>query len=157
MVVSFRKLIELDCEFVAGVLEQSFNEDSERAFGVGIKGGPPGYNDGTLVKRVFENNQLSKLVIQYNGIDCGVLVFQEGTPSVIEYFCVLPVYTNKGVGSAAWRQFEAEHSGIWALETPDYSKRNHHFYIKNGFIKISEKVYESGARSFVFQKDLGHS
>ena len=40
----------------------------------------------------------------------------------------------------------------WMLETPDYSKRNHHFYEKCGFKKIGEHVFEDGGKSFVFIK-----
>nr|WP_161841951.1 GNAT family N-acetyltransferase [Enterococcus sp. JM4C] len=73
---------------------------------------------------------MEKLIIQSLGIDCGVLIYQLGVPNLVEYFCLLPDFSGRGVGSTAWQLFEQGQTGIWRLETPDYSKRNHHFYQK---------------------------
>ena len=157
MTILFRKLIDKDKIFLEKVLIDSFNEDSERAFGSGKKEGPPGYDNGELAKKILNDRKANKLVIQVNEIDCGILIYQKEPTQVIDYFCILPVYANKGLGSEVWRMFEQNKTGVWVLETPDFSIRNHHFYEKNGFQKIAEKTYGPKAKSFVFQKDLGHA
>lgn len=65
-----------------------------------------------------------------------------------------PACASKGIGSMVWKDIEKEYNEakIWILETPDYSKRNHHFYEKCGFEKIGEHVFKDGAKSFVFIK-----
>jgi|GEM_PF-6250879 len=43
---------------------------------------------------------------------------------------------------------------VWIVETPDYSKRNHHFYSKKcGFTFLKENKCSNGAVSFVFRKE----
>ena len=150
----FRRLTEKDLFFLEKVLLESFNEDSERVFGKGYKNGPPGYDNGELAKKIVHNRQMTKLVIQINEMDCGVLIYHQEETYVVDYFCILPLYADKGLGSEVWRVFEEDKGGVWILETPDYSVRNHHFYKKNGFVKVAEKSYGPKAKSFIFKKEV---
>ncbi len=80
--------------------------------------------------------------------------YEDGDPSIIHYFCLDPVFIGKGLGTRIWETFERNKTGIWQLETPAFSLRNHHFYIKLGFKQIGEKRYGPEATAFVFEKHL---
>ena len=152
MVITFRELLLSDNHFLSEVLVSAFDSDSELAFGDGVKLGPRGYDDGSLAKRIMADNVLIKLVILKDNQECGVLIYSEGDRNEIHYFCLASEYINQAIGSEAWQSFEENISGSWQLETPDFSLRNHHFYQKNGFKKIGEKVYDKESKSFVFEK-----
>ena len=152
MQILFRELIEKDELFLNDVLEKSFNFDSEVAFGKSIRLGPPGYDNGTLSKKIINSDSFTTLIIIADQEECGVLVYTIGTPNIVNYFCLDPVFIGKGIGSLAWRKLEQEKKGIWQLDTPAFSLRNHFFYEKNGFEKIGEKTYESNAVSFIYRK-----
>lgn len=156
MQISFRELNDNNELFLSEILEESFNSDSELAFGKGIRLGPPGYDDGTLSKKILNNALLTKLIINADGKDCGVLIYTKGNPNIIDYFCLDPSFIGMGIGSMAWKIFEKNKNEIWQVETPDFSLRNHHFYEKNGFKKIDEKVYESNAVSFIYRKNIAN-
>jgi hypothetical protein len=59
------------------------------------------------------------------------------------------------LGTIVWSDIELKHIGgrKWTVETPDYSKRNHHFYTtKCGFTFCRENIYDNGRNSFIFEK-----
>ncbi len=154
MCMTFSACTQSDALFLANVLKKSFDSDSEMAFGKGTRLGPPGYDDGTLCKKIMSNHALKKLVISCGKERCGILVYEDGDPSIIHYFCLDPVFIGKGLGTRIWETFERNKTGIWQLETPAFSLRNHHFYIKLGFKQIGEKRYGPEATAFVFEKHL---
>jgi GNAT superfamily N-acetyltransferase len=53
---------------------------------------------------------------------------------------VLPEFQNQGIGSQALRFLDEKYpyAKKWRLETPSLSFGNHHFYEKNGFVKVRE-------------------
>lgn len=154
MCITFRTINQSDAVFLSNVLKKSFASDSELAFGKGVRYGPPGYDDGTLCKKILNNDSLEKFVISYNQKNCGILVYEESDPSIINYFCLDPSFIGQGIGTQAWKAFEATKQGTWQLETPDFSLRNHYFYEKLGFTQVGKKSYGTEAQSFVFEKRL---
>ena len=153
MTISFREFNPADTNFLKQLLIDSFNSDSELAFGDGIKMGPPGYDNGILATNIIKDTNFLKLIILNQNHACGILVFTLGTPNVINYFCLDPHFIGKNIGSSAWQLIEKEYPGTWQLETPDFSLRNHHFYEKNGFTKIDEKIYTPDSSSFIYMKE----
>lgn len=152
MQISFREMVPKDEVFLSQLLESSFNSDSELAFGSGVKLGPPGYDDGSLAKKIIANTSLKKLIILANNHECGTLVYSDVVVNEIHYLCLSPDYINQGIGSKVWHLFENNRAGLWQLETPDFSLRNHAFYMKNGFVKVAEKEYGKTSKSFIFEK-----
>lgn len=153
--ISFREVVSTDQEFLKELLVESFNSDSELALGKGIKLGPPGYDNGILAKKIVMDTLRVNLIILVENQKCGLLVYSEDEIKEIHYFCLLPKYINQSIGTKVWREFEKDKLGVWQLETPDYSLRNHAFYQKNGFKKIGEKCYGTNSKSFVFEKSIG--
>ncbi|RPJ49473.1 MAG: N-acetyltransferase [Chloroflexi bacterium] len=64
---------------------------------------------------------------------------------------VLPECQNQGIGSRAIRFIEETYPSArkWRLETPSLSTGNHHFYEKNGFVKVRE-VADGPVTLFVY-------
>lgn len=52
---------------------------------------------------------------------------------------VLPAAMGQGIGSRILADVKRRYPGIhtWELETPDYARRNHRFYEKNGFSRVA--------------------
>lgn len=63
-------------------------------------------------------------------------------------------YQNKGLGSKIIQLMESEFPLIrdWSLYTPYLNKRNHHFYEKLGYIKISEVQVTEKLLLFKYEK-----
>lgn len=65
-------------------------------------------------------------------------------------------YREYHLGYIVWKHIEENYvdAEVWIVETPDYSKRNHHFYSKKcGFTFLKENKCSNGAVSFVFRKE----
>ncbi|MEK6263400.1 MAG: GNAT family N-acetyltransferase, partial [Clostridium sp.] len=59
----------------------------------------------------------------------------------LEMLYIEPRYRKSNIGSIVWKAIEEKYIGAkkWTVETPDYSKRNHHFYTKKcGFVFYKE-------------------
>lgn len=69
----------------------------------------------------------------------GVVILRispDGKRNVLELLCVDVKQHCKGIGRAIWQGIEAMYpdTEVWETETPDFSKRNVHFYVnKCGF------------------------
>lgn len=143
---------EKDKQVITAILTKSFNYDTSLYFGEGAEDGPPGYSDGTLVERLQKNNEAQSFLIMHRENTVGFISVNLDSRELL-YFCLLPEYIGKGIGTQTWKKIEKNYGEKnWYLETPSYSLSNHHFYQKNGFHKISEKKYPNGARSYIFQK-----
>ena len=147
------RLADLNDErFLTATMTAAFNFDSAFYFGEGQEDGPPGYNDGTLSKKIMQNPALSTYIISDEAVAKGFLTVNAAT-NELTYFCILPAYINQGVGTQALQALLALYPDIrWQVETPSYSLRNHHFYEKFGFEKYGEKNYGPAAVSFLFRQ-----
>ena len=131
------------------IIRTSFDADSAFHLGAGKRDGPPGYDNGELLKRVKQEPKVSLYLLQEE-IIIGLIVANDSENQIL-YFCLAPEYMGQGYGTIAWQLFEKFLPNTWQLETPSYSLRNHHFYEKNGFKKIGEKWY-SKDKSYIYQK-----
>jgi hypothetical protein len=66
-----------------------------------------------------------------------------------------PDYRGNHLGTNVWKDIEQKYDAKkWTVETPDYSKRNHHFYTKKcGFTFLKENIFDNGSKSFIFIKE----
>lgn len=152
--LTLRKAEYSDMSWLAEILEAAFDFDTALYFGEGNQDGPPGYKDGMLAKKIMKQKKWEKQIICQNKQPVGVIVYEcfEGENEV-HYFCINPHYIGQGIGTKTWEILENSlPNNTWVLETPDYSKRNHSFYQKLGFIQVAEKQYGEFAKSFVFKK-----
>jgi ribosomal protein S18 acetylase RimI-like enzyme len=137
------------------ILQTSFDADTTFHLGEGMRDGPPGYDDGKLLKRVKADAALSIYLLQEVTI-VGLIVVNYKQRELC-YFCLKPDSIGKGLGSHAWQLFEKLHPvDYWRLETPAYSHRNQNFYEKNGFKKIGQKRYSEESISYIYQKNFAN-
>lgn len=137
---------------ITRIMTASFNYDTAFYFGEGKTDGPPGYDDGSLATKVLQDERIQTWFICQGTEKVGCISLDLKNWEV-KYFCLLPDFINQGIGSQVWREVNSRFGERpWFLETPDYSLRNHAFYKKLGFVKVREKEYPTGERSFLYEK-----
>lgn len=137
---------------LTSILTKSFNYDTALYFGANVQDGPPGYNDGSLAKKILANPSFTSFFIFDNQNLMGFISYCLEVRE-LHYFCLLPEFIGQGYGTNIWQMIEEKHGKEgWRVETPSYSIGNHYFYRKLGFEKIGEQHYSETAVSFVFEK-----
>lgn len=152
MDVQLKQVTEKDEKIITEILIRSFDSDTKYYFGENAVGGPPGYDDGLLARKIIKAENLTSFMIcqDEKKIGCISIDFYRRE---VAYFCIVSEYHQQGIGTCVWKIIEQMYgSNEWVVETPDYSLKNHAFYEKLGFVKIGETVYSETAKSYVFEK-----
>lgn len=151
--LSYKDLEEDDIELLTPIMKSAFDSDTKmhRDF---EEDGPKGYDNGQLLKKLMQvKDSESKVIYLDSRIIGSYTIIKYGDIYKLEMFFINPDYGSQGIGTRVLKDIESSYNGkTWLVETPDYSKRNHHFYEKCGFKKINEKIYEDGEKSFIFIK-----
>jgi len=137
-------------------MTSAFNEDTSMHTDL-KEDGPTGYNDGRLIKRLNEHEGFEsyKIIYQNNVIGAYTVGIKQNDKYTLEMLFIDPDYREKHLGTIVWNDIEQKYKCAkkWNLETPNYSKRNHHFYTeKCGFTFYRENIYNNGCKSFIFKK-----
>ncbi|MDP4086863.1 MAG: GNAT family N-acetyltransferase [Bacillota bacterium] len=155
--VSYQKIYPNDYEILTKIMTDAFNEDTTIHTNL-EEDGPTGYNNGRLMKWLNENEGFESYKIVYD--DKTVWAFtvdsKQNNEYSLEMLFINPDYREYHLGTIVWKDIEQKYIDAkkWTVETPDYSKRNHHFYIKKcGFSFYREKMYENGSKSYVLVKE----
>lgn len=157
-ILEFNAIKPEDYENLTKIMTDAFNEDT--SIHTDIKeDGPNGYNDGTLIKKLNEHEGYESFKIIYNKKTAGAYTVSLSSKHeyVLEMIFLDTKLRGLNLGTELWNKIEASYPDAvkWTLETPDYSKRNHHFYTsKCGFKFVRENLCSNGAKSFVFEKIL---
>ena len=156
---SFREFTEDDVETLTEIMKRSFDEDARRHLGR-ESGGPPGYDDGSFLRRYALDPGSDASVILLDGKPIGAFIVWPGTggESFLGSIFIDPDLQDRGIGLQVWRFIEGRYpeTRIWRTETPGFSRRNHHFYVnKCGFriVRIDESGDGSGP-SFLMEKEM---
>ena len=155
--IVYAKIDLLDYEILTNLMVAAFNEDTSMHTSL-KEDGPGGYSDGSLVKRLNEGENLISYKVVYNNSIIGMYTVEikANNEYGLEMLFIDPKYRKNHLGTIVWKDIEAKYIGAkkWTVETPDYSKRNHHFYTKNcGFVFSRENKCDNGSKSFVFEKN----
>lgn len=154
--ITFRKLTEDDIIPCTAIMKEAFDEDS-RLFR-GIPDGPPGYDDGSFLRKNGLMSCADSFRIDVDGQPSGaVIVFcnPEKKENFLGCIFLSPTLRGRGLGKAVWEKLEARYPDVrvWRTETPLYSRRNLNFYInKLGFLAcgITDPMdYEAAQVQFV--------
>lgn len=129
-----------DIEELTGIMKRAFNEDA-RLFFNKPAGGPPGYDDGSFLKKWANDPGTTALKIVSNGTLVGAIIFflsPENSKGFLGNMFVDPMHSGTGAALAAWNHVENSHPEItlWETETPAVSYRNHRFYINKCGFKV---------------------
>jgi len=135
--LKFEKFKEGDVDILSPMMKKSFDEDS-RIHLRGQVGGPPGYDDGSFLKKWFLSDKATAFVIFFDDIPIGGINLFINSNGINYLGCIFidPKCENKGYGKMVWEKIESLYPDTkeWRTETPIFSHRNHNFYInKCGF------------------------
>jgi GNAT superfamily N-acetyltransferase len=125
------------------VMTRAFDDDAQRHLGI-PKGGPPGYDDGSLLEEMIshEYSRSYKALVDNRIIASITVYLNENGSNYLANMFVDPEFHRQGIGSVLIRFIDRVHPETkqWFLDTPKFALSNHHFYEGNGFVKIKEVV-----------------
>jgi GNAT superfamily N-acetyltransferase len=172
--IYFEKATEKDIPELTKIMKKAFDDEAIRFKENPKGGGPPGYDDGSfLMKWGFTGDSqnspgsLFKILIETEKGETPVGAFivfigeKDGSlgNNTLGTIFVDPEWQDRGIGSQAVQYILATFPGKrWVLGTPEWATRNHHFYEKNGFIKIREvwdpelDKEKGGAYSYIYER-----
>lgn len=151
-----------DTEELTKISKLSFDDDT-RKHNLGETGGPPGYDSVAAQRRWIKLTFYYKFIVN-NKIIGGMFVesgkrFYQRSSKNHFYFTrifIHPDYQNLGIGSKAMFFIEKEfpYATKWTLDTPRWSKRNHYFYEKLGYVKVGEKKEFEDFILYLYEKNI---
>ena len=154
--LNFCSVFPEDFEELTRIMTAAFDEDTQIHTDL-QHDGPRGYDDGSLIKRFFENPdfQCQKVLLGQTIVGGYILSFQKDC-GMLELLFVDPQFGGQGFETQIWKHIEQNFPEIrcWTLETPAYSVRNHRFYTqKCVFHFLKESFSPDGNSSYFFQKE----
>lgn len=145
--LTFRDIKTDDLIYLTDIMQRSFDNDTSIHTDL-EKGGPKGYDDGSLIKKmVLDKEQYKKIVLYKDEIIGAFFIKINNHEGYLELLFIDPGYLSKGFGLEIWVYIENLFPTIriWKTSTPGYSKRNHNFYVN----KCQFKVYKiTNSREF---------
>ena len=152
----YLKIYPIDYKALTKIMISSFNEDTSMHTDL-KEDGPTGYTDGSLIKLLNEHEKYKsyKIVYDNNTVGAYTISLKPHNEYSLEMLYIDPKYRKNHLGSIVWKDIEEKYIDAkkWTVETPDYSKRNHHFYTqKCGFVFHRENTCPNGAKSYIFEK-----
>ncbi|MHA2245321.1 MAG: GNAT family N-acetyltransferase [Candidatus Hodarchaeales archaeon] len=157
MNLSFKIAAEKDIPELTEIMTRTFDDDSQEFLGE-PKGGPDGYDNGEFFQRWMIEEEAStgyKILLNDKVIGAFIVFIYESRKNVLGTMFIDPEYQNMGVGTRTWQFIEITYPDAnWALDTPSWATRNHHFYTKKcGFKKVREQeVDDFPGKLFIYQK-----
>jgi len=156
--IVYTRICPVDYRTLTQIMIAAFNEDTSMHTDL-REDGPKGYNDGNLIKLLNEHEKFESYKIEYNKSTGGAytVAIKANNEYSLEMLFIDPKYRESHLGSIVWKVIEEKYVDArkWTVETPDYSKRNHHFYTeKCGFVFNRENTCDNGAKSFIFEKQV---
>lgn len=136
--LTFEPLTEEMIPTLAPIMKRAFDEDARIHLGED-DGGPPGYDDGSLLRKNISSPNATAFQISLDGVPAGGFILFLDHPAKRGYLGVIfldPACENRGLGTRVWNWVESKYPDIavWELDTPAFSRRNHNFYVnKCGF------------------------
>lgn len=154
--IEYQKIYSNDYEILTKIMTSAFDEDTSMHTKL-KEDGPTGYNDGRLIKKLNENENFEsyKIIYQNNIVGAYTVGVNQNNEYTLEMLFIDPDYRRNHLGSIVWMDIEQKYMDArkWIVETPNYSKRNYHFYTtKCGFKFVKENIYNNNCISFVFEK-----
>jgi GNAT superfamily N-acetyltransferase len=152
--ILFKQAMLEDANELVKLKIEAFKED------VLLYGSGPSGHDSLDIQRNLIKNELCYKILNRNKVIGGFVIFNRGNNHFrLGNIFIHPDYQNKGIGTLAIKFIEKEFNYVkkWSLDTPYLSYRNHHFYEKMGYKKVSETKpeEESEFRLYEYEKIMG--
>lgn len=135
--VQLKQLKERDIGILTPIMKRAFDKDS--MIHLGRTGGPPGYDDGSFLRKYALDKLSDAYTVWKDNQIIGAAIVWINKERNENYLGTIFLDSNKqeqGIGLKVWKMIEQHYpeTKIWRTETPLFSRRNHHFYInKCGF------------------------
>lgn len=145
------ELLEEDIEILSPIMKNAFDRDA--MMHIGKKDGPPGYDDGSFLRKyaLHKDSDAYKILLGNKIIGAVILwINNDSNDNYLGNIFVDVDLQEKGIGLKVWNMIEKMYpkTKVWRADTPLFSRRNHNFYVnKCGFhiIKIENpKSLEDG-------------
>ncbi len=151
-------LCEQDIDHLTLIMTRSFNKDSQEF--LGCDDGPPGYDDGTFLRRwgLHPESSAFKIIVSQQLVGAVILWIKPDHHNSLGCLFLDYNFQDKGLGLRVWQTIERNYPDTksWSTETPAFSRRNHHFYInKCGFHVIKIKNHrDTQESSYILRKEM---
>ncbi|MFX0122582.1 MAG: GNAT family N-acetyltransferase [Candidatus Hodarchaeota archaeon] len=149
---------EKDIPKLTKVMTRTFDDDTQKYLGKS-KGGPEGYDTGEFFQRwmIEEEDSIGyKVILNEKIIGAFIVFIRDNGENVLGTMFIDPDHQNKGIGTRIWQFIEETYTDAktWALDTPSWATRNHHFYEKKcGFVKVREQPLGDWSL-FIYHKQM---
>ena len=126
-----------DIPAVAALAGAAFKEDAAH-MPVLPQGAQPTVYDDVAKHAEWMSDKTYYKCMKDDSLVGSLILLVTGDKGTIFGLHVDPDHMNQGIGSWILRTGMGLWPGVavWSLETPDYAVRNHHFYERNGFVKV---------------------
>lgn len=154
MKLTYRAMRSEDIKKLTPMMKAAFDEDTRMHTEL-LEDGPWGYDNGKLLQKMLEQERTDCQVILLEGRIIGAYsVMKNDNMYVLDLLFIKPELHSKGIGISVWNDIETHYPETtkWLVETPEYSKRNRHFYNKCGFQEVKTHTYEDGESSVLLIK-----
>lgn len=154
--IEFREFTSNDVINMSAIMKAAFDEDS--LLFRKIPDGPPGYDDGSFLRKYALDPMSDSFCIILNGKEIGAAIVWPNRKLEENFLgCIFidPSLRRRGLGKQVWKEIERMYpeTKVWKTETPLYSVRNLNFYMnKCGFMAHSitnPQIYEEAQVQFV--------
>lgn len=154
--IKFREFTSNDVADMTVIMKAAFDEDS--VLFREVPDGPPGYDDGSFLKKFALDPKSDSFCISLNDKDIGAVIVwvnEELSENFLGCIFIDPSLREMGLGKRVWDEVEKMYPDVkvWRTETPLCSLRNLNFYInKCGFMAhaiTDPKSYEDAQVQFV--------
>lgn len=156
--ITYESINEKDYDILSEIMKEAFNDDTHMHTKLQADG-PSGYDDGSLIRKLNSKDKyITQKVCIKESIVGAYTISAHLTEYTLEMLFINPKIKSNGIGYEVWQHIENTYSEAtkWFVETPEYSKRNYHFYVdKCGFKVEKVNTYKDGAKSILFSKEIG--
>ncbi len=152
--IRFVRARQEDAKALAMASWRAFDDDIH--YGAPAVGGPPGYRSDRWQSRMMRLGRYFKILAD-DRIIGGIIVFaKEPGHYELGRIFIEPESQNRGIGSQAfeflWQTFPLARR--WTLGTPAWNQRNHHFYEKQGFVRVGEEGPPGQPEGYLYEKRI---
>lgn len=157
--IELQPLTENDIGPLTEIMTRAFDHDTKIHLGK-EKGGPEGYDDGSLLRKYGLKSPTESFKILLNGtLIGGVIVWiRKDGKNYLGTIFLDPQFQGQGIGTGIWGLIESMYpeTKSWITDTPTFAKRNHYFYVhKLGFeVTGITKPRKQKEDAYIFEKKM---
>ena len=154
--IEIKKANIMDAEVLTEIAKKTFLDDNKLKPNNASKEGPPGHDNVDKQKKWIRSCFYYKALYNKKVVGGGLAWKKNEDVFCIDGMYIDPEYQGKGIGSKLIEHLLQIHQPKkkWILETPSFSKRNHHFYEKYGFVRTKEVKNDIGWIDYHYEKNI---